>query len=181
MTNRPLSLVVSLCAFSAFAAEGSMPARGSDADRASKNGLLTAGIGGAKVTVSYGRPKVKGRKVWGELVKGNEVWRAGADEATVVSFDTAVTVEGQKLAAGTYAFFVKPGKDPSKDQWVVMFNKEPKQWGGYKYDAKQDALTVKVTPKASEMTEELTYEAQADALVLKWEKLAVPVQIKKAG
>ena len=182
MIHRLSCLAVSLCAFATVAATpaASLPPRGSDADRASKNGLLTADLGGAKVAVSYGRPKVKGRKVWAELIKGGEVWRAGADEATAISFDSAVLVEGKALPAGTYALFVTPGKDPVKDQWSVMFNKQPAQWGGYKYDPKQDALVVKVTPKPAEMTEELTYEAQGSALVLKWEKLAVPVQVKKA-
>lgn len=180
MTNRMLALTLAVLSAPVFAGPiDSVPPRDADADRASKNGKLLSEVGGAKVLVTYGRPKVKGRKVWGELVKGGDVWRAGADEATVIAFDVDVLVEGKKLPAGAYAFFVTPGKDPAKDQWSVHFNKQPKQWGAYKYDEKDNALVVKVSPKAADMAEELTYEVQGGALVLRWEKLAVPVQIKK--
>jgi hypothetical protein len=180
MTKAMLALTLAVLSVPAFAGPiDSVPPRDGDAERASKNGKLAGEVGGAKVLVTYGRPKVKGRKVWGELVKGGEVWRAGADEATVVAFDADVVIEGKKLPAGAYAFFVTPGKDPVKDQWTVHFNKQPKQWGAYKYDEKDNALQVKVSPKAAELVEELTYEVQGTALVLRWEKLAVPVQIKK--
>jgi len=180
MLNRMISLGIVVAAVHAFAAPSdSLPARAADGDRASKNGKLSADLGGTKIVVTYGRPQVKGRKVWGGLIKGGEVWRAGADEATVVAFDSPVLVEGQKLPAGAYAFFVKPGKDPAKDQWAIIFNKTVKQWGAYSYDSKQDALVVKVTPKAAEMTEALMYEIQGSALVLRFENLAVPVQVTK--
>jgi hypothetical protein len=180
MTNR---LLAALCLLALPVLAGpldSLPPRGSDADRASKSGQLAGEVGGAKYVVTYGRPKVKARKVWGGLVEGGKVWRAGADEATVFAFDSDVLVEGQKLPAGAYAFFTIPGKDPAKDPWTVIFNKQPKQWGAFKYDEKGDALKVKVTPKTADMVDELTYEQQGGAVVLRWEKLAVPVQIKKA-
>lgn len=179
------SFAVVALTFSTLAAEAgpleSIPARESDASRASKNGKLAGDIAGAKYVVTYGRPKVKGRNVWKEHVKPGDVWRVGADEATAIAFDKDVTVEGQKLAAGAYAFYAVPGADPTKDAWTIVFSKEPKQWGAYKYDVKQDALRVKATPKAAPMTEELTFRQEGNALVLQWEKVAVPVQIQKAN
>lgn len=164
----------------AAAATDNMPVREADASRKSKNGKLTGDVSGVKLAVTYGRPKVSGRNVFKELVKPGEVWRAGADEATVVAFDNDVLVEGQKLPAGVYAFFAIPGKDAAKDSWTIIFNKQAKQWGAFSYDTKQDALRVTVTPKAAPLTEELTFVLENGALVLKWEKVAVPVQLKKA-
>jgi len=156
----------------AFGAQD-LPARESDAKRNSKNGTLSTDFDGVKTTVTYGRPHVKGRTVWGDLVKYDEVWRAGSDEATVVAFEKDVKVEGQKLAAGVYSFFAIPGKE----EWTVIFNKEAKQWGAYKYDSKKDAVRVKVKAKPAESTDELTFEKSGDALQLRWDKVAVPVRI----
>ena len=175
--NTFISLVL-LCAVGASPLD-SLPPRKDDAARSSKNGKLTGEIAGAKFAVTYGRPKVKGRAVWKDVVTPGEVWRAGSDEATVVAFDKDVLVEGQKLPAGAYAFMAIPGKDPVKDQWTLIFNKNAKQWGSYSYDAKEDVLRVMVSPKAGAMTEDLTFKQEASAIVLQWEKVAVPMQIKK--
>lgn len=154
----------------------SAPARESDAARNSKNGKVQGTVGGAPVLVTYGRPKAKGRDVWKDIVKPGEVWRAGADEATVVAFDKDVLVEGQKLPAGAYAFFVITGKD----QWTLVFNKEAKQWGAYKYDEKKDALRVKVTPKAVPATEELTFKIDGSTMVLAWDKQSAAFKVEAA-
>ena len=136
----------------------------------------TGKIGAADVTVSYSSPGVKGRKIFGSLEQYGKVWRAGANEATTVEFSKAVTVEGKPLPAGKYAFFVIPAESGA---WTVIFNKEPKQWGAYKYDEKQDALRVLVTPrKTAAVTERLAYEVTPKALVLNWENVELPVAIK---
>ena len=130
-------------------------------------------IGDATVTVNYSSPAVKGRTVWGELVPYGKVWRAGANEATTVTFDKDVMVEGKALPAGTYSFYAIPGED----KWTVIFNKTAKQWGT-QYDEKQDALRVMVAPRKSKtMNERLKYDVTKDALVLGWENLEVPVKI----
>ena len=132
-------------------------------------------IGAAEVTVNYSSPAVKGRKIWGGLEPYGKVWRAGANEATTVEFSKAVTVEGKALPAGKYSFFVIP----TEKQWTVIFNKEPNQWGAYKYDQKLDALRVMVTPrKASALAERLAYDVTPKGLALRWENLEVPVAIK---
>ncbi len=136
----------------------------------------TGKIGAANVTVNYSSPGVKGRKIFGGLETYGKVWRAGANEATTVDFSKAVMVEGKALPAGKYGFFVIPAES---GQWTVIFNKEPKQWGAFKYDEKQDALRVLVTPrKTAAVTERLAYEVTPKALVLRWENVELPVAIK---
>lgn len=139
-------------------------------------------IGDVTVTINYSSPGVKGRTVWGELVPYGEVWRTGANEATVIKFDQPVLVEGKKLDAGEYALFTIP----EKDEWTIIFNKEPKQWGAFKYDASKDALRVKVKPaKSDKSNERMLFEVKgkdrnAGNVVLLWENLMVPVSIKPA-
>ena len=93
------------------------------------------------------------------------MWRARANEATTFETDKEITVEGKKLPAGKYAFFVIPEKDAA----TIIFNK----------DAKQDQLRVKVTPKKSaSMTEKLVYKINKDNITLSWENWDIPVKIK---
>ncbi|CAM3547781.1 DUF2911 domain-containing protein [Pontibacter korlensis] len=142
--------------------------------KASPPATASGKIGDATVTVNYSSPSVKGRTIWGELVPYGKVWRAGANEATTVTFDKDVMVEGEGLAAGTYSFYTIPGED----EWTVIFNKTAKQWGT-QYDEKQDALRVQVTPReASSMNERLAYGVTDDALLLRWENLEVPISIQ---
>lgn len=142
---------------------------------ASPPATVSGKIGAAAVTVTYSSPAVKGRTIWGELVPYGKVWRAGANEATTVEFSKAVKVEGKDLPAGKYSFFTIP----EKDQWTIIFNKVPNQWGAFKYDEKQDALRVLVKPgKAAALTESLVYEVTPKGLVLRWENVEVPVAIK---
>src|SRR5688572_29943922 len=90
---------------------------------------VTGKVGGANATIVYSRPSARGRKIVGSLVPYGEVWRTGANEATTITFDKAVKVEGKDLAAGTYALFTIPGEN----EWTIIFNKESQQWGAYKY------------------------------------------------
>ena len=150
--------------------------RADDADRASKNGKVEGTIDGVTVTLEYGRPNVKGRTIWGGLVPYGKVWRTGADEATTITFSADVEIGGEKLAAGTYSLYTQPGED----EWIVIFNKVAKQ-RGTRYDAGQDALRVTATPKAVDHVEEMDFEVVESWVVLRWEKLAVPFEVKKAG
>lgn len=143
--------------------------------KASPAETATGKINGATITISYGSPSVKGRAIWGELVPYGEVWRAGANEATTFETDKEIMVEGKKLPAGKYAFFVIPEKNAA----TIIFNKDWKQWGAYKMDAKQEQLRVKVTPKKSaSLTEKLTYKINKDHVTLSWENWDIPVKIK---
>lgn len=166
--------------FMAFllAALPALAQREDDADRASKNGKVEGMIDGVTITLEYGRPKVKGRTIWGELVPYGKVWRTGADEATTITFSADVEIGGQKLAAGTYALFTEPGEQ----DWTVIFNKVAKQWGSFRHDAGQDALRVTVAPKPiGEHVEEMEFVIVDSWVALQWEKLAVPFEVKKAG
>ena len=135
-------------------------------------------VGLTKMEIRYHRPAVNKRKVWGELVPLGEVWRAGANENTTISFDSAVTVEGQKLAAGTYGLHMIPGEK----QWTVAFSNISSAWGSFSYDAKEDALRVTVEPRRAPFEERLEYTfedptEESVTAVLHWEELAVPVRI----
>lgn len=143
--------------------------RGDDSNRRSKNGALSATIDGVDVKVEYGRPRVNGRRIWGGLVPWDRVWRTGADEATTMSFDRDVMIQGESLAAGRYAFFTIPGME----SWTLIFNSTPDQWGAFSYDQNEDALRVEVAPAASEDTEELTFKVEGSRVVLRWDKVAV--------
>jgi len=135
-------------------------------------------IGITDVTVTAGRPGVKGRTIWGELVPWGEVWRAGANENTTISFQDDVTIEGKPLAAGLYGVHMIP----NKDRWTVIFSDNATSWGSFSYDQAEDALRVDVTPVATPFTEWLTWEfddltSTGATLRLRWEKLAVNVKI----
>jgi hypothetical protein len=163
----------------AFLIASVMPAvaqRGDDTNRKSKNGKVEGTIDGVNVTLEYGRPKVKGRTIWGGLVPFDKVWRTGADEATTFAISKDVSVEGKKLAAGTYSLFTIPGKT----EWTIVFNKVAKQWGSFRYDKGQDALRVNVNPAAAEHVEELTFQIEGNKVVLRWEKLSIPFVISAA-
>lgn len=150
--------------------------RGDDANQKSKNAEATGMIGDVKVRVTYGAPQVKGRQVFGGLEKWGRVWRAGANEATTVTFSQDVTVNGKDLAAGIYSFFLIPQEEGA---WTAIFNKVPNQWGAYDYDKGKDALRVDVTPKTIDAQEVLLYAVDSDAgtLNMHWDTTGISLAI----
>jgi hypothetical protein len=160
--------------------------------RPSPSAVVTQRIGvDTDVTINYGRPGVKGRKVWGELVPygmnpGNKYskdkpypWRAGANENTTIEFNHDLTIEGQKIAAGKYSIHMVP----SATTFKIMINKVSDAWGSYTYDAANDVITVTVTPVKDEHMEWLQYsfdELSDDGATanLRWEKLKIPFKLK---
>ena len=170
-----LTLALAGVAAHAQTVPATMPAPAKGAAKPSPAATATGKIGATDVTVNYSSPGVKGRKIFGGLETYGKVWRAGANEATTVEFSKAVTVEGKPLPAGKYGFFVIPAES---GQWTVIFNKVPNQWGAYKYDEKQDALRVMVTPRKTVLTERLAYEVTPTSLLLRWENVELPVAIK---
>jgi hypothetical protein len=132
-------------------------------------------VGAANVKVTYCQPSARGRKIMGGLVPYGEVWRTGANEATVIEFDKPVKIEGKELAAGKYALFTIPGEN----EWTVIFNSDTKQWGAYNYKDKDDVLRVKVKPsKAPSFVETFNISVVKDEIVMKWENTAVAVKAK---
>jgi tetratricopeptide (TPR) repeat protein len=149
-----------------------------DLPRKSQNAQVTQTIGITTVTVKYSRPLVNGRKVWGGLVPYGEVWRAGANENTVITFADPVSIEGKPLDKGTYGLFMIP----KEDEWTIVFSKTTTAWGAFTYKPDEDVLRVTVKPTASDFHDALLYDFDQltpdSALVtLRWDKLAVPIKV----
>jgi len=141
--------------------------------QASPAASVTQELGISSLRIDYHRPAVKGRAIWGGLVPYGQVWRAGANDATVFTLSDPAKIAGKELPAGSYAFFIVPGKDA----WTLIFNKQGKQWGAYSYKADQDVLRFDVKPSAIPHQEYLAYEVQVESperlhVELHWEKLA---------
>lgn len=135
-------------------------------------------VGLTDISVSYARPAVNGRKVWGGLVPYGQVWRAGANENTVVTFSSPVKVGGVALPAGRYGLHMIP----TEKDWTVIFSTQSHAWGSYGYDPKEDAARVTVSPVPAEAANRLayTFDDPSDAgvvLALRWADLKVPVRI----
>ncbi|MEZ5041815.1 MAG: DUF2911 domain-containing protein [Saprospiraceae bacterium] len=112
-------------------------------------------IGVTDISLHYYRPNAKGRRIWGELVPFGEVWRAGANNTSKITFSTAIKVEGKELAAGTYSLFVIP----EVKQWTFIFNTSPNQFGAFFYTGESDALKVIVpVEKRKNHQESLSYQ-----------------------
>ncbi len=150
-----------------------------DLPRVSPKATVSQTVGLTDVTITYCRPSVKGRVIWGGLVPYDQVWRTGANEATTITFGDDVTIEGTRLPAGTYGLFTIPGKD----EWTVIFNKGAKQWGAFEYKQDQDILRIKVKPVPSEFHELMTFSfpvvsTESAEVALQWEKLTIPITFK---
>ena len=110
-------------------------------------------LGLSKIELTFARPAVKGRKIWGAVVPYGEVWRAGANNATVLTLSHAAKVAGKDVPAGSYGFFVIPGEKA----WTLILNKKAKQWGAYAYKKEDDLLRWEATPQAGPFLEYLDY------------------------
>ena len=146
--------------------------------RASQHALVSQRIGITDITINYHRPLANGRQVWGKLVPYGQVWRAGANENTIITFSDPVTIEGQSLDKGTYGLHMIP----AETEWTIIFSKNSTAWGSFTYKQDEDALRVKVKPQTGEMHDALAYDfddVKADAAVvtMRWEKVAVPFKV----
>ena len=148
--------------------------------RPSPNAKIAQTVGLTDITITYSRPGVKDRTIWGELVPYDKVWRTGANEATIVSFADDVTVNGNKLAAGSYSLHTIPGKE----EWTLIFNSAADPKANYSYDESKDVLRVKVKPETTgHMHERMMFvipnvtDTSAD-IALEWEKVKVPFKVE---
>lgn len=146
--------------------------------RPSPSASFTQTVGITDITMKYSRPGVKGRAIWDSLVPYGKVWRAGANEATTITFSDDVWIGGQKLTKGTYSFHATPGPG----EWTLHFNSVADQWGSYSYDASKDVVTVKATPEQASHEEWLNFEVEemttdTAKIALRWEKIAVPFTV----
>ncbi|PWU00037.1 MAG: hypothetical protein C5B52_09710 [Bacteroidetes bacterium] len=150
-------------------------------------------IGISTVSISYSRPSVKNREIWGKLVPygwnkqgfgaGNSApWRAGANENTVIKFSHPAIVEGHKVPAGSYGLFFVIYEDNSGE---VILSRDSRSWGSFWYDSTQDEMRAKIQVKSNAPTELLTYDftnftKTSAELDLNWEKKQFPVKIEFA-
>ena len=143
--------------------------------KASPAESVSGKINAATISIDYGSPSVKGRKVWGELVPFDKIWRAGANEATTFKTDEDILIEGEKLPAGKYSFFIIP----NVKECIVIFNKKAEQWGAYNYNQDLDQLRVVVSPKKeSKSTEKLLFVVKNNAAALLWDNWEIALEIK---
>ncbi len=149
-----------------------------DLPRPSQAASVSQRIGITDIAIHYSRPLVKGRKIWGELVPYGQVWRAGANENTTISFTDPVNIEGKQLQAGSYGLHMIP----REGEFTVIFSKVSDSWGSFTYDAAEDALRTTAKTRASDFHESLTYEFDdlqpASVTVnLLWERLAISFKV----
>ncbi len=173
--------------------------------RPSQKAIVMQTIGVTDVTITYSRPGVKGRKIWGDplpsqanvkgeatlddqnvrpkdavIVPWGHAWRTGANEATQFVVTDDVLINGQKLPAGSYSLHTIP----NKDEWTVIFNSVANQWGSFTYDAAKDTLRVKVKPQwVAENQEWLMYSIEpvtenSAQVNIRWEKVRVPFTVE---
>ena len=178
-----------------------------DVPRPSQKASVMQRVGVTDITITYSRPGVKGRKIWGDplpeqakvtgeatlddqnqrpagapIVPWGHMWRTGANEATQFVVTDDVLINGQKLAAGSYSLHTIP----NKDEWTIVFNGTANQWGSFSYDPAKDTLRVKAKPQMLNDSQEwLSYSfdpvTEDSAQVnIRWEKISVPFTVKVA-
>jgi hypothetical protein len=169
----PTVLILTLCAVARVQSQSVL-----ELPYASQAAQVKQRVGVTDITITYHRPVVNGRKIWGGVVPMGQVWRAGANENTTIEFSTPVAIESKPLPAGTYGLHMIP----NADTWTVIFSKMAVAWGSYTYNQGEDALRVEVKPRPIELEEALEYEFEdlkpdAVTVTMKWEKLAVPFHV----
>lgn len=151
-------------------------------------------VGITGITIKYSRPGVKGRegKIWGGVVANDfgsfsfftnsmtSPWRAGANEATVISFEHDVRVEGKDLKAGSYALYMAMGSDSV----TLIFSKQIDSWGSFYYKPSEDVLRVKVKSVTLDKSVEwlkyefIDHQEKSCTIALQWEKRSVPFKVE---
>jgi hypothetical protein len=145
----------------------------------SPHDTVSADVGGHKITITYGRPSMRGRKIVGGLVPYEKVWRTGADEATTFETDVDLDINGLKVPKGKYGLFTLP----SQDGWTLIINKTAKQWGAFNYKEADDLGRTKMqVSKSGSPVEQFTI-ALAPAggnatLKLEWENTVASATLK---
>ena len=161
------------------------PVRSVEEARVSPNARVGTTVGTTEVDVAYGRPSMKGRAAFGagsELAPRDSVWRTGANEAATFTTTSDLMVEGQMLPAGTYGLFTIPG-----DEWTVIFSKNARQWGSFRYADAEDQLRVTVEPMTGAPMQEqfeIRFEdvnPEEATMIMHWGTVGVPVVVAEAA
>lgn len=146
---------------------------------ASPTAKFSTTVGLTDIALEYSRPSKNGRKIYGDLVPFDAMWRTGANKNTTISFSDDVVIGGTEVKKGNYAIFTKPGKT----DWEVYFYNDTENWGTpEKWDDTKVAAKVMVTPQNTSNTETFTINIgnvtnESCTLDLTWDNLNVPVKI----
>ena len=146
--------------------------------RLSPHETVNLSLGGQQITISYGRPYIHGRKIMGDLVPYGEVWRTGADEATILTTPVTLSIAGINLPAGKYSLWTLP----SAGTWKLIINKQTGQWGT-NYDGAQDLARVDMKKSTlPHPVDQFTISyrkngERAATLLLEWENTSVSVPV----
>ncbi len=173
-------LICTLITATAFTSMGQMAARG---QRASPHETINTRVGGRLVTITYGRPYSKDRKIWGTLVPWDKAWRLGADEATTLLNQSAIVIGGVTLQPGAYTLYMIPSETGTSK---LAVSKTTGAWG-IPVDEKNDI--VRVDLKKTELSapvDQLTLTLgrgtapNAGELQIAWEKTQYSVEFTLA-
>jgi len=148
--------------------------------QASPSSMVKQTIGLTDITVDYHAPSAKGRKVFGGLVPYGSLWRAGANEATLITFTDELFLNHERVPAGTYSFFIFPHSD---SLWQVVLNRDTGLWGLEGYNELDDVAYLEVKPKKSAFQETMQFSfsdisANKGKLNLAWENMKVTLDIE---
>ncbi|SFR52320.1 Protein of unknown function [Robiginitalea myxolifaciens] len=142
-------------------------------------GTVTQQVGNTKFSISYERPAVRGRKIFGGLVPWDEVWRTGAGENTTIAFDRDVRINGSQVPAGKYSLFTIP----NPDRWTVILNRDTTLYGAYDYDSQKDMIRFEVVPQTTQryyesMSLDVDVTSNNGIVAISWENtlVAFPVE-----
>ena len=169
------SIVALLFFIVAFSAEAQLKL-----PQASPEAYVKQTIGLTEISVSYHAPSVRGRKVFGALVPYGTMWRAGANEATLISFSDEVFLNNERVPAGTYSFFLLPKSDST---WNVILNRDTTLWGLEGYSELNDVAYLDVKPAKSPFQETMQFQfsdisSNKGKLNLSWENITVTLNIE---
>ncbi len=150
-----------------------------DIPKPSPLSVVSQTVGLTEIKIEYSSPAVAGRKIWDGLVPYGALWRTGANMATTISFDKAVTINNQQIPAGTYSFFTIPGQT----EWTVILNKDANLSGTSGYKEANDVARFKVKPQDNQLRERLLflitdYTMNEAVISLEWEKVKVSFTVK---
>ena len=185
ITQSKTFLILSLSALLSVSAYGQM-----EMPMGSQKASVSQRVGITDITITYSRPSVNGREIWGQLVPygmnnlgfgtaEESPWRAGANENTTIHFTDDVSIQGNVLSAGTYGLHMVIHENGKVD---IIFSNNSTAWGSYFYDPAEDALRVTVDSESGAHTELLTFEFPAvdntsTTAVLRWAEKTIPFKI----
>lgn len=177
---RPLNFVLTICCLLMMKQEAKAQDQPFEIPTTNTRAKIQQRVAATDVEVTYNRPGMKGRKIFGELIPYGQVWRTGSDASTKISFSTPVILQGKPLGAGTYELFTIPGKS----EWTIILQASRNQWGSYAYNPEFDALRVTANPqplKSSVETFTIGFDnvtSKSATLSLAWENVMVPVVVE---